>query len=279
MKVVTLGKIKIGGDNPVVLIAGPCAIEDEKSAMRHAEQLKKITDKSKVPFIFKSSYDKANRTSIKSYRGPGIDKGLKILKKVKNELGLFILSDVHTEEEAKRAGEVLDILQIPALLSRQTGLIIAAAKTKKIVNIKKGQFMSPWDMEYSIEKARLAGSDKIIITERGTTFGYNNLISDFRSILIMQDLDVPVIYDASHSVQLPGGRGAASGGERRFIEPLIYAAISVGADGIFVEAHEDPDRAPCDGPNMLPLRDLPEVLEKIKGIEKVMRKDRRNKCP
>ncbi|MFH0839858.1 MAG: 3-deoxy-8-phosphooctulonate synthase [Candidatus Omnitrophota bacterium] len=270
MNIVRLGKMKIGEGNPAVLIAGPCVIEDEKSTMRHAERLKKITEKAKMPFIFKSSYDKANRTSIKSYRGPGIDKGLKILKKVKDSLGVFILSDVHTEEEAKRAGEVLDILQIPALLSRQTNLIVAAAKTKRIVNIKKGQFLSPWDMKRSIEKVRSAGNNKVIITERGTTFGYNNLVSDFRSILIMREFGVPVIYDASHSVQLPGSLGKASGGERRFIEPLIYAAVSVGADGIFVEVHEAPDKAPCDGPNMLPLAELPAILEKMKKIEKVI---------
>jgi len=271
MNIVTLGSIKIGGKNPMVLIAGPCAIEDEKSTMRHAERLKKITDKAGVPFVFKSSYDKANRTSGKSYRGPGIDKGLKILKKVKDELGVFILSDVHTEEEAKIAGEVLDIIQIPALLSRQTNLLVAAAKTKKVVNIKKGQFLSPWDMRHAVEKVHSAGNNKVLVTERGTSFGYNNLVSDFRSIVIMRDFGAPVIYDASHSVQMPGSLGVVSGGERQFIKPLIYAAASVGADGIFVEVHENPDKAPCDGPNMLPLSELPEVLEKMKAIEKVIR--------
>ncbi len=275
MNIVTLGNIKIGGGNPVVLIAGPCVIENEKSAIRHAERLKKIAEKAKVPFVFKSSYDKANRTSVKSYRGPGIDKGLRILKKVKNEVGVFILSDVHTEEEAKRAGEVLDILQIPALLSRQTNLIMAAAETKKIVNIKKGQFLSPLDMKYSIEKAVSTGNNKVVVTERGATFGYNNLVSDFRSILIMRDFGVPVIYDASHSTQLPGALGAASGGERCFIKPFIYAAVSVGADGIFVEAHEAPDKAPCDGPNMLPLSELAEVLEKMKAIARVTGNEKR----
>ena len=271
MNIVTVGNIKIGGNNPVVLIAGPCAIEDEKSTLGHAERIKKMADEAKVPFIFKSSYDKANRTSVKSYRGPGIDKGLKILKKVKDSLGVPVLSDIHTEEEAERAGEVLDILQIPALLSRQTNLIVAAAKTKKAVNIKKGQFLSPWDIEHAIDKVRSAGNNKVMVTERGTSFGYNNLVSDFRSILIMQGFGAPVIYDASHSIQLPGGLGKASGGDRRFIKPLIYAATSVGADGIFVEVHEAPDKAPCDGPNMLPLSELPEVLEKMKEIEKVIR--------
>ncbi len=270
MNIVTVGSIKIGGNNPIVLIAGPCTIEDEKSTLRHAELLKKMADKRKVPFIFKSSYDKANRTSVKSYRGPGIDKGLKILKRVKDELGVLVLSDVHTKEEVKKAGEVLDILQIPALLSRQTDLIVAAAKTKKAVNLKKGQFLSPWDMEHAIEKVHSAGNNRVMVTERGTTFGYNNLVSDFRSILIMQGFGTPVIYDASHSVQLPGGLGKASGGDRQFIKPLIYAAASVGADGIFVEVHEEPDKAPCDGPNMLPLRELPEILERLKSIEKVI---------
>lgn len=271
MNIVTLGSMKIGGKSKMVLIAGPCVIEDEKSTMRHAERLKKITEKAGVPFIFKSSYDKANRTSVKSYRGPGIDKGLRILKKVKEEFGIFILSDVHTEEEAKKAGDVLDVIQIPALLSRQTSLIVAAAETKKIVNIKKGQFLSPWDMRYAVEKVRAAGNSRVLLTERGTTFGYNNLVSDFRSIIIMRGFGVPVIYDASHSVQIPGGLGSASNGERQFIKPLIYAAASAGADGIFVEVHETPDKAPCDGPNMLPLSELPEVLEKMKAIEKVTR--------
>jgi 2-dehydro-3-deoxyphosphooctonate aldolase (KDO 8-P synthase) len=271
MNIVTLGSMKIGGKNPMILIAGPCVIENEKSAMRHAERLKKITEKAKVPFVFKSSYDKANRTSVTSYRGPGINKGLDILKKIKKELGVFILSDVHTEEEAEKAGEVLDILQIPALLSRQTSLITAAAKTKKIVNIKKGQFLSPWDMRYAVEKVRAAGNNRVLVTERGAAFGYNNLVSDFRSIVIMRSFGVPVIYDASHSVQMPGGLGAASGGDRRFIKPLIYAAASVDADGIFVEVHENPDKAPCDGPNMLPLSELPEVLEKMKSIEQIVR--------
>lgn len=271
MNIVTLGNIKIGGGNPMVLIAGPCAIEDEKSAMRHARRLKEIAAKAGVPFIFKSSYDKANRTSGRSYRGPGIEKGLKILAKVKREIGVFIISDVHTEEEARAAGEVLDIIQIPALLSRQTSLIIAAAKTKKIVNIKKGQFSAPWDIRYSLEKVRSAGNNRVLVTERGTTFGYNNLVSDFRSIVIMRGLGVPVIYDASHSVQMPGGLGSASGGDRKFIEPLIYAAAAAGADGIFVEVHEDPDKAPCDGPNMLALSGLPAILKKMKAIERIVR--------
>ena len=269
MREVTLGHIKIGGKNPIVLIAGPCVIESEESTIRHAKEIKKIADKLKIPFIFKSSYDKANRTSVKAYRGPGVDKGLAILKKVKDKAGVFVLSDVHTTEEAKKAAEVLDILQIPAFLSRQTSLIVEAAKTGKIINIKKGQFLSPWDIKHAIEKAHSAGNKKVLITERGTSFGYNNLVSDLRSIIIMKDFGAPVIYDASHSVQMPGGLDEKSGGERRFIKPLLLAAASVGADGIFIEVHEDPDKALCDGPNMLPLKELEGILSKVKQIEQV----------
>ena len=276
MNIVTLGNIKIGGKNPMVLIGGPCVIESEKSALYHAEKIKKIAEKLKTPFIFKSSYDKANRTSVKSYRGPGIDEGLKILKKVKEDIGVFVLSDVHTAEEAKRAAEVLDIIQIPAFLSRQTSLIIEAAKTDRIINIKKGQFLSPWDIKHVIEKVQSAGNDNILVTERGTSFGYNNLVSDFRSIIIMKNFAVPVIYDASHSVQMPGGLGESSGGDRRFIHPLILAAASVGADGIFIEVHENPDEALSDGPNMLPLKELESILRKVREIEKITREVKLN---
>ena len=271
MKIVKLGKIKIGGRNPMVLIAGPCVIEDERTTMRHAKRLKEITDKLKIPFIFKSSYDKANRTSLKAFRGPGLEKGLKILAKIKSELNVPIISDVHSEVEVLHAAKVLDIIQIPAFLSRQTDLITAVAKTGCVINIKKGQFLSPWDIKYAIDKARQVGNRNVLVTERGSSFGYNNLVSDFRSIIIMSDFDVPIIYDATHSVQLPGGAQGKSAGERRFIHPLILAAASVGADGIFAEVHEDPDSAPCDGPNMLPLKALPEVLKKMKDIERITR--------
>ena len=255
----------------MILIAGPCVIENEKSTLSNAREIRKITDKLKIPFVFKSSYDKANRTSVKSYRGPGIDKGLRILKKVKEDVGVFVLSDVHTVEEVKKAAEVLDIIQIPAFLSRQTNLIVEAAKTGRIVNIKKGQFLSPWDIKHAIEKAQSTGNDRIVVTERGTSFGYNNLVSDFRSIIIMRDFAVPIIYDASHSIQMPGGLGEKSGGDRRFIHPLILAAASVGADGIFIEVHEKPDEAPCDGPNMLPLEELEGMLRKVRDIERITR--------
>lgn len=272
MKTVTLGNIVIGAGHPVVLIAGPCVIESEESTLRHAKAIKEIAGSLGIPFIFKSSYDKANRTSVRSYRGPGIKTGLGVLKKVKDELDVPVLSDVHTKEEARIAGEVLDIIQIPALLSRQTDLITEAARTGKAVNIKKGQFSSPWDVKHALEKVQSAGNPNVLITERGTSFGYNNLVSDFRSILIMQDFGVPVIYDASHSVQMPGGLGEKSGGDSRFIPPLMLASVSAGADGIFVEVHEDPDNSPCDGPNMLSLKKLEDVLRKIKEIERIIKR-------
>ena len=255
----------------MILIAGPCVIESEKATLSIAEKIKKITEKLKVPFIFKASYDKANRTSVKSYRGPGIDEGLRILKKVKKDIGAFVLSDVHTTEEIKKAAEVLDVIQIPAFLSRQTNLIIEAAKTGKVINIKKGQFLSPWDIKHALEKVQSTGNNRILVTERGTSFGYNNLISDFRSIIIMRDFAVPIIYDASHSIQMPGSLDGKSGGDRRFIHPLILAAASVGADGIFIEVHENPDKALCDGPNMLPLRELEGILKKVRNIERITR--------
>ena len=272
MKAVEINNIKIGGKNPLVLIAGPCVIEDEKGTIRHAAAIRKITDTLKIPFIFKSSYDKANRTSVRSYRGPGIEKGLRILGKVKDELGVSVLSDVHTEEDVERAAGILDVIQIPAFLSRQTNLLIKAAKTGKAVNIKKGQFLSPWEMKYPIEKVRSAGGEKVLITERGTTFGYNNLVSDFRSIFIMKDFGSPVVYDASHSVQMPGGGGGESCGDSRFIPTLMFAAAAAGADGIFIEVHEDPTKAPCDGPNMLPLGRLKDVLSKAIEISEAARK-------
>jgi len=260
-------KIKIGGKNPLVLIAGPCVIESEKSALYHAKALKQLAARAKIPFIFKSSYDKANRTSINSFRGPGFKKGLNILKKVKEEFNIPILSDVHCKEEAEAAAEVLDVIQIPALLCRQTDLIIRAAKTKRVINIKKGQFLSPYDVKNIIKKVESAGSRKLLLTERGTLFGYNNLVSDFRSIIIMKKFGYPVVYDVSHSVQIPGGLGPKSGGMREFIPPLMVAAASVGSDAIFIEAHKNPNRALCDGPNMISLKTLGEVLKLTKTAQ------------
>lgn len=270
-KEIKVGDIKVGGKNPIILIAGPCVIEDEETTISHAKQIKQITHKVGIPFIFKSSYDKANRTSVDSFRGPGIEKGLEILSRVKSELKVPILSDVHCREEVDRAAEVLDVIQIPALLSRQTDLIIAISRTKKVVNIKKGQNLSPWDVRNVIEKVRRGGNDRILVTERGTSFGYNNLVSDMRSLSIMREFGYPVIYDAGHSVQLPGGKGSASGGGREFIPGLARAAVAMGCDGLFIEVHQNPDQAPCDGPNMLKMEDLERLLLQVKEIDKLCR--------
>ncbi|MFH0772393.1 MAG: 3-deoxy-8-phosphooctulonate synthase [Candidatus Omnitrophota bacterium] len=270
-KVVSVGKIKFGGENPLVLIAGPCVIENETSAMRHAGLIKTIVDRLDIPYIYKSSYDKANRTSLKSYRGPGIKKGLKILRKIKKEFNVPILSDVHCREELKEAAEILDIIQIPAFLSRQTDFIISAAKTKKAVNIKKGQFMSPWDIKFAIEKAASTGNKSITVTERGVCFGYNNLVSDMRALIIMREFGYPVIFDATHSTQLPGGLGGSSGGEKRFVPVLARAAVAAGCDGLFLEVNEKPECALCDGPNSIPIGDLEELLIMVKEIHSIVR--------
>jgi len=271
IKIIKIKDIGIGEGHPMVLIAGPCVIESEESALRHAKALKDIAKKLGIPFIYKSSFDKANRTSIDSYRGPGLKKGLAILKKVKDELRVPVLSDVHCGEEIEEAAKVLDIIQIPAFLSRQTDLIVAVAKTGKVVNIKKGQFLAPWDMKHVIKKIESTGNRKIILTERGVSFGYNNLVSDFRSILIMKEFGYPVIYDATHSVQMPGGLGDKSGGERTFIPYLSMAAVACGANGIFLEVHENPDKAPSDGPNMMRLSNLEGMLARLKRVEKAIK--------
>jgi len=264
---VRIANVVMGAGRPFVLIAGPCVIESEKSVLRHAARLKEMCGRAGVGLIFKSSYDKANRTSLSSYRGPGAAQGLKILAKVKRELGLPLLSDVHKVSEVGSAAAVLDVLQIPAFLSRQTDLLVAAAKTKKVVNIKKGPFLAPWNMAEAVRKVADSGNRRILLTERGTSFGYNNLVVDFRSLAIMRELGYPVIFDATHSVQLPGGRGAASGGERRYVTALVRAAVAFGADGIFIEVHERPDRAPCDGPNMISLKDLEAALPVFKAFD------------
>lgn len=266
-KEIRAGNIKIGANNPLVLIAGPCVIESETHALGMAKKIKGIADKLKVPFIFKSSFDKANRLSVDSYRGPGIKKGLEILAKVKREFKVPILSDIHCSKEIDTAARVLDIIQIPAFLSRQTDIVLAAAKTGKVINIKKGQFLAPWDMLSIIKKIESTRNRNILITERGVCFGYNNLVTDFRALKIMQDLGYPVIYDATHSVQLPGGRGMSSGGQREFVKPLSRAAVAFGCDGLFLEVHADPDKAPCDGPNMIDLKELEDLLKQVKKIE------------
>jgi len=268
---ISIGNVKIGGNRPLVLIAGPCVIESEISAMRCAERLMTICNGLATPLVFKASYDKANRTSVNSFRGPGMREGLRILAKVKESLGVPILTDVHSVEEAGTAADVVDVIQIPAFLCRQTDLIAAAARSGKVINIKKGQFLAPWDMENVVAKAVSSGSTRIILTERGASFGYNNLVSDMRSLPIMRKIGYPVVFDATHSVQLPGGLGGASGGQREFVEYLSRAAVATGVDGIFLEVHEDPEKALCDGPNSLKLDDIPPLLKKLKSIDAIVK--------
>jgi 2-dehydro-3-deoxyphosphooctonate aldolase (KDO 8-P synthase) len=269
-KQVSLGhNIRIG-QKPFVFIGGPCVIEGRDITLTIAEKLMKMTETLHVPFIFKSSYDKANRTSVESFRGPGIEKGLEILSEIRTTLGIPVLTDVHNVEEAVTASRVVDVLQVPALLSRQTDLLVACGKTGKPVNIKKGQFLSPNDIQYAIGKIESTGNSRIIITERGTSFGYNTLINDFRSIPIMKGFGYPVIFDATHSVQKPGGASGRSGGEREFVFPLARAAVAVGVDGIFMEVHVDPSKALCDGENSIALDDLPAMLKTLKNIEEVL---------
>ena len=270
MKTVKINNLSIGNDTPLVLVAGPCVIEDRESCLRLAKRLKGLAQSLDIPFIFKASYDKANRSSMHSYRGPGIKKGLEILKEIKESIGVPVLSDVHSPDEVKEASKVLDILQIPAFLCRQTDLLIAAAQTGRPVNIKKGQFLAPWDMKYAAEKVLSAGNDQIILTERGTAFGYNNLVSDMRSVVIMRELGYPVLYDATHSVQLPGGMGHASGGQREMVSPLARAAVAAGADGLFIEVHEAPEKALSDSATMLSVDQLLPLLEQVKKIRALL---------
>lgn len=259
------------GDGNLVFIAGPCVIESEAATLEIARSLKAIAGELGLPLIFKASFDKANRTSVDSYRGPGLEQGLKILGRVKAEMGLPILSDLHEVSQVATAAEVLDVLQIPAFLCRQTDLVVAAAKTGKVLNIKKGQFLAPWDMQPAVEKVRAAGNDKIILTERGASFGYNNLVVDFRSLPIMRSLGCPVVLDVTHSVQLPGGQGSCSGGQREFIAPLARAGVAVGVDGLFMEVHPDPAKALCDGPNSLPLSEVPALWRELKALHDFLR--------
>jgi 2-dehydro-3-deoxyphosphooctonate aldolase (KDO 8-P synthase) len=269
---VRIGAVTIGGGAPLALIGGPCAIETEKHALMVAERLQRLTADAKVPFIYKSSYDKANRSSIHSYRGPGLTEGLRILQKVKDETGLAVLSDVHAVSEVAPAAQVLDVLQVPAFLCRQTDLIVACARSGRPVNVKKGQFVAPRDMVNVVEKVRASGSEDLLLTERGTSFGYNNLVVDFRGLPIMRAFGYPVVFDATHSVQLPGGQGDRSGGERQYVQALARAAVAVGVDALFMEIHEDPDRTLedgrplSDGPNMLRLDDLPRLLDELRAI-------------
>ena len=248
------------------LIAGPCVIESEKMVLSIAEQMKDITDKLGIPYTFKASFDKANRTSISGFRGPGIEEGLRILQKVKNTYNLPICTDIHEPWQAEKAAEVCDILQIPAFLCRQTDLLVAAAKTGKCINIKKAQFLAPWDMKNCVEKVRQSGNNNVMLCERGTTFGYNTLVVDMTGLRVMKDMGVPVIFDATHSVQKPGGNGTSTGGNRRYVEYLAKAAVSVGVDGLFMETHPAPDNAKSDGPNMVPLGEMEELLKKLQRV-------------
>ncbi len=266
---IAVGNAVFGGDQPLVLIAGPCAIESEAQTLRIAGFLKDLAAELGIGLIFKASYDKANRTSVSSYRGPGMEEGLRILGIVRSELGLPVISDVHDVSQVAPAAEVLDILQIPAFLSRQTDLLVAAGETGKVVNVKKGQFLAPWDMKNAIGKITSTGNRNILLTERGASFGYNNLVTDMRSLIIMREMGYPVIFDATHSVQLPGGAGSASAGQRQYVDALSRAAVATGIDGLFWEVHEDPDQALCDGPNSLPLEGLKALLQKILAIDAI----------
>lgn len=267
---VPVKNFQIGEGESLAIMTGPCVIESESHCMRAAEQLKKIFSGRPINLIFKSSYDKANRTSINSYRGPGLEEGLRILEKVKTELDLPIVTDVHSPEEATRAGEICDILQIPAFLCRQTDIVIAAGKTGAVVSVKKGQFLAPWDMKNVVNKILSTGNQKIITVDRGVSFGYNNLVSDFRAIPIMQGFGFPVCFDATHSVQLPGGLGEKTGGQREFIPVLAKAAVAVGTDCLFIETHPDPANALSDAGSVLDLKDLPKLLDQLQALYQVV---------
>ncbi len=271
-KEIPLGSLRLGTGNPLFLIAGPCVIESEAHARSMAERVAKIASNAGVPYIFKASYDKANRSSMKSFRGPGLTEGLRILGKIKSDLHLPILTDIHDASQATPAAEVADILQIPAFLARQTDLLLAAARTGRIVNVKKAQFLSPWDMGNVAEKIAASGNSKIILTERGTSFGYNNLVVDMRSFPVLAKLGYPVVYDVTHSVQLPGGQGHASGGQPEFIEPLARAGVAAGVDGLFLETHDNPAAALSDGPNALPLAQLALLLSRLQELSTLIRR-------
>ena len=270
-KVIKCNKLTISNSNPFTLIAGPCQLENEKHALDVADKLKEITQKLKIGLIYKTSFDKANRTSLKGKRGAGIDKSLPVFDKIRKNLGIPILTDVHTIDQCEIVSRHVDVLQIPAFLCRQTDLLIAAAKTGKIINVKKGQFLAPWDMTNVIKKIEDSGNKNILVTERGASFGYNTLVSDMRSIPIMAKNGYPVVFDATHSVQQPGGMGDKSGGQREFVEYLARAAVAVGVAAVFIETHPDPDNAPSDGPNMVPLSKLPNLLKQLIEIDKLVK--------
>lgn len=273
MKKVTVGPVSFGGQQQLVLIAGPCAIEDEELTLRIAGRLKQITTELGCGLVFKASYDKANRTSVTSFRGPGMDEGLRILEKVKREFDLPVISDVHDISQVAAAAQVLDILQVPAFLSRQTDLLVAIGKTGKPVNLKKGQFLAPWDVQHGISKIASTGNEQILLTERGASFGYNNLVTDMRSLVIMRETGYPVIFDATHAVQLPGGAGGASSGQRQYVGALSRAAAATGIDGLFWEVHENPDQALCDGPNSLSLDQVKPMLKQVLAIDAIFKEN------
>ncbi|MBL8872143.1 MAG: 3-deoxy-8-phosphooctulonate synthase [Planctomycetaceae bacterium] len=268
---VSIGSHRCGPGNPLLIIAGPCVIETESLAMHIAETLVKITNRLGLPFVFKASFDKANRTSGKSFRGPGMDDGLKVLEKIHRELGIPVTTDVHLPDQASAVAEVCQLLQVPAFLARQTDLLVAVAKTGRPINVKKGQFMAPGDMQYVLEKTRQNGGGGTLLCERGTFFGYGRLVNDMQSIPLMQSLGAPVIFDATHSVQQPGGLGGATGGNRAMVEPLARAATAIGADGLFFETHPEPEKSPSDGPNMIPLAEFEAVLSRLKSIGELVR--------
>ncbi|WP_027843690.1 3-deoxy-8-phosphooctulonate synthase [Pyruvatibacter mobilis] len=267
MTTVTIGNVAFGNDKPLSIIAGPCAMESREHALEMASALKEITSKLGIGLVYKSSFDKANRTSANSARGIGLELALPIFAEVKESLGIPVLTDVHTAEQCAPVAEVVDVLQIPAFLCRQTDLLIAAAETGAVVNVKKGQFLAPWDMKNVVEKVRGAGNPNVMVTERGASFGYNTLVSDMRALPELAKTGAPVIFDATHSVQQPGGQGATSGGQREFVPVLARAAVSVGVAGVFMETHQDPDSAPSDGPNMVHLKDMPALLERLQAFD------------
>ena len=270
-KIINCNGIKISNKDTFTLIAGPCQLESEQHSMDMAGKIKEIADKFSIGFIYKTSFDKANRTSLKGKRGAGLEKSLPVFDKIKKDLKVPVLTDIHNEEQCLAVSNHVDILQIPAFLCRQTDLLIAAAKTKKIINVKKGQFLAPWDMANVTKKISESGNNNILVTERGASFGYNTLVSDMRSLPIMSKLGYPVIFDATHSVQQPGGMGDKSGGQREFVEYLARAAVAVGVAGVFIETHQDPDNAPSDGPNMLPINKLEQLLNQLFEIDKLVK--------
>jgi 2-dehydro-3-deoxyphosphooctonate aldolase (KDO 8-P synthase) len=269
--VVKIGDISVGGESPLVFILGPCQIENRDHALFMAEKIVKVCETSSSKFIFKSSFDKANRSSITSSRGIGIEEGLKILEEVKSTFRCPVITDVHTVPQCDIVAEVVDVLQIPAFLSRQTDLLIAAGETGKPINVKKGQFLAPWEMANVAEKIASTGNKKILLCERGTSFGYNTLVNDFRGLEIMAETGYPIVFDATHSVQQPGGRGNSSGGERKFVAALARAACAVGVSAVFIETHQDPDNAPCDGPNMIDIANLQDIIEKLRLIDELIK--------